>query len=93
MPNEYILDFYLEEEGQVGRIDLREDTRYSQRVEQFEVWVRSEGEWVLIGDSTVIGNRRILMFENAPECDLVRVVVKQSRSVPVMRSVEIYAKQ
>ena len=93
MPNEYILDFYLEEEGQVGRIDLREDTRYSQRVEQFEVWVRSEGEWVLIGDSTVIGNRRILMFENAPGCDLVRVVVKQSRSVPVLRSVEIYAKQ
>ncbi len=90
--SEYILDFYLEKEGRLGRIDLREDLRSSQRVEEFEVWVRSDGKWMLVGDSTVIGNRRILMFENAPVCDLVRVVIKQSRSVPVLRSVKLYAK-
>ncbi len=90
--NEYILDFELKNPSQLGRIDLREDLRFSQRVEMFEVWVRSEGKWVLIGDSTVIGNRRILMFENAPVCDVVRIVVKQSRSVPVLRSVELYTK-
>lgn len=90
--SEYILDFYLKEPTSLYRIDIREDLRSSQRVEEFEVWVRSEGKWKLIGDSTVIGNRRILMFENAPASDVVRIVIKQSRSVPVLRCVELYAK-
>ena len=90
--NEYILDFHLKEETQLYRFDIREDVRFSQRVEAFEVWVKNGDKWQLIGDSTVIGNRRILMFENAPKTNLVRVVIKQSRSVPVIRSVELYAK-
>ena len=89
--DEYILDFYLSKEASLGRIDLREDLRYSQRVELFEVWVKDgSGKWVLIGDSTVIGNRRILLFEDAPVTKQVRLVIKQSRSVPVLRSVELY---
>lgn len=90
--NEYIIEFKLSGKLQLGRIDLREDSRSSQRVEEFEVWVLSEDGWELIGDSTVIGNRRILLFEDAPESDTVRVVIKQSRSVPVLRSVKLYAK-
>ena len=90
--NEYILDFYLKEPTSLYRFDIREDLRSSQRVEEFEVWVRADGKWKLIGDSTVIGNRRILMFENAPVCDVVRVVIKQSRSVPVIRCVELYSR-
>ena len=90
--NEYILDFYLKEPVSLYRFDIREDLRSSQRVEEFEVWVRADGKWKLIGDSTVIGNRRILMFENAPVCDVVRVVIKQSRSVPVIRCVELYSR-
>ena len=53
--------------------------------------MRSDGKWNLIGDSTVIGNRRILMFEDAPVSDVVRIVIRQSRSVPVLRSVSLYA--
>ena len=89
---EYILDFNLSKEISVGRIDLREDLRSSQRVELFEVWVKDGGgNWVLIGDSTVIGNRRTLLFEDCPSTKQVRVVIRQSRSVPVLRSVELYA--
>ena len=46
---------------------------------------------MLIGDSTVIGNRRTLLFEDCPSTKQVRVVIRQSRSVPVLRSVELYA--
>ena len=53
--------------------------------------VPSDGKWKLIGDSTVIGNRRILMFEDAPVSDVVSIVLRQSRSVPVLRSVSLYA--
>ena len=91
---EYILDFNLGEPISVGRIDLREDLRSSQRVELFEVWVKDGGgNWVLIGDSTVIGNRRTLLFEDCPVTSQVRIVIRQSRSVPVLRSVEIFAAQ
>ena len=88
--NEYVLDFRLESKISLGRIDLREDLRSSQRVEEFEVWIKTSDGWTLIGDSTVIGNRRILMFENAPESDHVRIVIKQSRGAPVLRSVRLY---
>lgn len=92
--NEYVIEIKLDEPGQLGRIDLREDQRSSQRVEEFEVWVRNSetGKWQLIGDSTIIGNRRILMFENAPTTDTVRITIKQSRSNPVLRSISLYEK-
>ena len=92
--NEYVIEIKLDEPGQLGRIDLREDQRSSQRVEEFEVWVLNSetGKWQLIGDSTIIGNRRILMFENAPTTDTVRITIKQSRSNPVLRSISLYEK-
>lgn len=92
--NEYVIEIKLDKPGQLGRIDLREDQRSSQRVEEFEVWVRNSetGKWQLIGDSTIIGNRRILMFENAPTTDTVRITIKQSRSNPVLRSISLYEK-
>ncbi len=91
--DEYIIEIQLKREYQIGRIDLREDQRSSQRVEEFEVWVQdAAGKWILIGDSTIIGNRRILLFENAPVSDTVRISIKQSRSNPVLRSISLYAK-
>lgn len=91
--DEYIVEIKLAREYKLGRIDLREDQRFSQRVEQFEVWVQdAQGKWVIVGDSTVIGNRRILLFEDAPVSDTIRITVKQSRSVPVLRSIALYAR-
>ena len=94
--NEYILDLHLSKKIVPGRLDLREDLRASQRVEKFEVWCPSGSKWVKLAESTIIGNRRILIFENTyegevPETDLLRIIVKQSRSVPVLRSIELYA--
>ena len=94
--NEYILDLHLNKKIVPGRLDLREDLRASQRVEKFEVWCPSGSKWVKLAESTIIGNRRILIFENTyegevPETDLLRIIVKQSRSVPVLRSIELYA--
>lgn len=90
-PNEYILDLYTDKAVSLFRLDIREDLRFSQRVEAFEVWVKSKCGWKLIGEGTVIGNRRIMLFDNAPVSDRVRIVVKQSRSVPVIRSVTMYS--
>ena len=88
--NEYIIDLDLQGLSRIGRIDLREDLRYSQRIEAFEIWIKSNGGWKLVGDGTVVGNRKIMMFDNLPATDGVRIVIKQSRSNPVLRSVAVY---
>lgn len=91
-PDDYIIDFAWEGKKKVGRIDLREDLRYSQRVELFEVWAKTDSGWKLLADATVIGNRKIIMLKNAPATDCIRLVVKQSRANPHLRSVGIYEK-
>ena len=93
--NEYILDLHLSKKIKPGRLDLREDLRSSQRVEKFEVWCKTSSKWVKLAESTIIGNRRILLFKDTeeqevPKTNLIRIIVKQSRSVPVLRSVALY---
>ena len=95
--DEYIIDLELASSVVPGRLDIREDLRSSQRVEKFEVWCTdTDGDWVQLASETVIGNRNIMLFEDndsltIPETKLLRIVVKQSRSVPVLRSIELYA--
>ena len=95
--DEYIIDIELASPIVPGRLDIREDLRSSQRVEKFEVWCKdSGGDWVQLADETVIGNRNIMLFESSneftvPETSLIRIVIKQSRWVPVLRSIQLYA--
>ena len=95
--DEYIIDLELASSVVPGRLDIREDLRSSQRVEKFEVWCTdTDGDWVQLASETVIGNRNIMLFEDndsltIPETKLLRIVIKQSRSVPVLRSIELYA--
>lgn len=88
--NGYIIDFKFDKVSKVGRIDLREDLRYSQRVEAFEMWAKINGKWKLVADNTIIGNRKIFLFKKPFETDEIRMVIKQSRSNPYIRSVEFY---
>ena len=76
--NEYVIEIKLDEPGQLGRIDLREDQRSSQRVEEFEVWVLNSetGKWQLIGDSTIIGT----------VCVTTRIGYTQARTPARIRS-------
>ena len=94
--DEYIIDIELASPIVPGRLDIREDLRSSQRVEKFEVWCQSGGDWIQLASETVIGNRNIMLFESTrdftvPETSLVRIVIKQSRWVPVLRSIQLYA--
>ena len=91
-----IIDIELASPIVPGRLDIREDLRSSQRVEKFEVWCQSGGDWIQLASETVIGNRNIMLFESTrdftvPETSLVRIVIKQSRWVPVLRSIQLYA--
>lgn len=92
--DETILQFDLDSYVKVNLIDLREDLRFSQRVEFFDVYARMKnGKWRLLSNSTNVGNRRMVVIDpaKAVETDSIRIVVRQSRSCPVFRSIRLYA--
>ena len=84
------MDFFFNDIKSFGRIDIREDLQYSQRVEAFEVWAVVNGKWKLVADNTIIGNRKIFVFKKAIKTNQLRFVFKQSRSNPYIRSVQFY---
>lgn len=90
--DEYILDCQLDGERQLSSVVLREDLRMSERVEEFDVYVKTARGFVHAGEGTVIGNRRIVRLPlTLPKTDCVRIVIRQSRGNPVLRSVGVYA--
>lgn len=92
--DENIIDLKLSGKHKITVIDIREDLRYSQRIEAFDVYVRKGKKWKLVSKSTVVGNRRTVMLNpsGATETDCVRIVFRQSRSTPVIRSIRLYEK-
>lgn len=90
--NGYIMDFWFNEIQSFGRIDIREDLRYSQRIEAFEVWAVVNGKWKLVADNTIVGNRKIFVLKNAVKTNQLRFVFKQSRSNPYIRAVQFFEK-
>lgn len=93
LDNGYIMDFMFNNGVQsFGRIDIREDLRFSQRIEAFEVWALVNGKWKLVGDNTIVGNRKIFVFKNAIKTNQLRFVFKQSRGNPHIRAVQFFEK-
>ncbi|MDR2266140.1 MAG: alpha-L-fucosidase [Christensenellaceae bacterium] len=88
----HIVEFIFGTKTTLGRIDLREYLNASQHVEGFEIWVE-DGTWKLIADRKSIGNRCIIMLKNAPSIYKVRLVIKQSRAAPFIRSVIFYERR
>ena len=89
--DEYILDCKLDGMQQVSSVVLREDLRFSERVEDFDVYLRTAKGFVHAGEGTVIGNRKILRLPlTLPKTDCVRIVIRQSRGNPVLRSAEVF---
>jgi alpha-L-fucosidase len=90
--SEYIIDLKLQSPKVVKFIDIREDIRYSQRVELFDVYAKVEGGWLLLSNNTNIGNRRIIALdpEGLPSSDTIRIVFRQSRGNPIIGFIGLY---
>lgn len=90
--NENALTLKLNSKQKVKTLVIREDTHYSQRVEQFDVYVKAYGSYIKVNSGTVIGSKKIIQLPSAviPRTDEIRIVFTQSRSNPVIRSVEAY---
>lgn len=69
---------------------LREDITQSQRVEKFEVFFKTSFGFKKAFSGTTIGSKKIIRFAFENATDEVRICFTQSRSNPVIRSVELY---
>ncbi|MDR3185367.1 MAG: alpha-L-fucosidase [Christensenellaceae bacterium] len=97
----YIVEFLFTYKTKFGRIDLREyfsttqspsTETYSQRIEAYEIWIDNNGVWKLVADRNTVGNRSIVLLRNPPSTYKVRVVIKQARGIPAIRSIVFYSK-
>lgn len=85
-----VLDFNFDSERKLKWIVLKEDLSHSQRVEAFELYIRkSDGKYKRVYKGTVIGSQCIIKM-NSRKAVGARLVIKQSRSVPVLDTAEFY---
>lgn len=92
----YILDLDFEGERELSRVVLKEDISYSQRVEAFDVYAKVNGRYQKLEECTVIGSQKICRLDqnrkNPSRAEGIRIVIRQSRSNPVLRSIALYEK-
>lgn len=85
-----VLDFTFDSEKKLKYVILKEDIRYSQRVEAFDIFLKKEnGNYVHVYSGTVIGSCKIAKIKGK-KCTGARVIIRQSRSAPVLSEIGFY---
>ena len=83
------LEYSFDSVKKLRYIVIEEDISFSQRVEAFDVYVkRADGEYKFLSSHTVIGAKKILQLDT--KCGGVCIVIRQSRSNPVIKSIGFY---
>lgn len=84
------IDFNFDRERKIKYIVISEDITYSQRIESFDLYIRKgEDKFKRVYSGTVIGARKIIKLM-PKQCDGMRLVIRQSRSNPVIKSIGFY---
>lgn len=83
---------FLQKE-KVSVISLREDLRFSQRVEEFKIYAKNsaDGSFYDIYCGTVVGSRKIVRLREAVYTDEIIIVPTQVRKNPVLCDIRFYS--
>ena len=85
-----MLDFTFNSDKKVNYVVLQEDITKSQRVELFDLYIqKANGKFKRVYKGTVIGAKKIINLKGK-KAKGIRLVIRQSRSNPVIKSVGIY---
>ncbi len=78
---------------EVSVISLREDLHFSQRVEEFKLYIKGEADsrYYEIYNGTVIGSRKIVKLKQTVHTDEIIIVPTQSRKNPVLCDIRFYS--
>ena len=85
------IEFALAGAKTFNRVQLQEYIPLGQRVESFEIQVRTGGSWKAWGNGakTTIGNKRIILG-NSVTADAVKVRIKSALACPVLSGFALY---
>ena len=59
----------------VNRVVIREDMTFGQKIKNFKVEFKSNGQWKTLKEGQSIGNRRIILFSSNTEVNAFRINV------------------
>lgn len=89
--DDYILKATFSKEETVSTVVIREDLRFSQRIESFSVYAKIDGAYSEIGKGTVVGSKKILFLEKAVKTKELLFAVTGTRENPVIRDIAFYS--
>lgn len=91
--DENLIRLTFDNRQKVSTIVLQEDITQSQRVEEFKIYAKTAAGYLKIYDGTVIGSKKICLISPllARKTDEILIVITQSRSNPVIRTVTAYS--
>ena len=85
------LDFNFDCEKKLKYVIIKEDIQKSQRVEAFDIYIKKKnGRYKQAASETIIGSCRIVAL-GGKRCVGARIVIRQSRSNPVISEIGFYA--
>ena len=87
--NAVIISIKMPEMRKVRLVKLKEDIRFSQRVERFAVEYRRGKGWKRVYEGTTVGYQKLCRFRPVT-ADELRVVILDSRVCPVLSHAAVY---
>ncbi len=88
--DEWIIKASFSKEEKVSAVVIREDLRFSQRIESFRVFAKKNESYIEVGKGTVIGSKKILFLEKAVTTSELLFAVTGVREDPVIRDIAFY---
>jgi len=91
-PNDSVastLNLSFSEPVTFNRLLIQEYIPLGQRVKSFEVWIKSNNEWVQVASETTIGYKRILRLDDITTT-AIQVRITDARNVPTISEVGVY---
>jgi alpha-L-fucosidase len=85
---ELIVDIVPTRKINIFRIE--EPIKFGQRVKEFEIWGYSNNQWIKLTQGTTIGRSRILQLDTPLYVSKVKLVIKDARGAPAIRSFNAY---
>ena len=82
--------FGWQEAKNIGHIVIKENIKFSQRVENYVIEAKLDGQFKEIAKGTVIGHKKIVKLENVVT-DAIKIKFVETRGEPVISFVGIYS--
>ena len=88
--DECLIQANFTKEETVSTVVIREDLRFSQRIESFRLYIKDENGYTEIYKGTVIGSKKIVRLNKKVQTDEILFAVTGTRGTPVIRDIAFY---